>query len=115
MPPMDSRELASRVYALSGRAFELAKAVAAGDPPLDAADEARRVRLELMDLNDAIDAAADPTLRSARSEAVVDLNYVASGGTAPLSLRLAQVGPWAGHEREHSGPRDRPSDEDLED
>ncbi|MEX1169540.1 MAG: hypothetical protein WEE50_05295 [Chloroflexota bacterium] len=106
MPATDPRELASRVYALSGRAFELARAVASGDPPPDVADEARQVRIELMDLNDAIDALADPTLRSARSEAVVDLNYVMSGGAAPLSLRLAQVGPR---------PDDRRPEEDLED
>jgi len=91
LPPTDPGQLASRVYALSGRAFELAQDVARGEAPPDASDEARRVRVELLDLNDAIDAAADQTLRSARSEAIVDLNYVMSGGKAPYSLRLAQV------------------------
>jgi hypothetical protein len=91
LPPTYPGQLSSRVYALSGRAFELAQDVARGEAPPDGPDEARRLRVDLLDLNDAIDAAADPTLRSARSEAIVDLNYVMSDGKAPYSLRLAQV------------------------
>jgi hypothetical protein len=91
----DLLDLSELLYRLSDEALGLARQTAAatgdGQPVSDDDREsALALRRELVDLGSAIDAADDPTLRAVRSETFLDLNYVLSGGTAPLSLRLAQ-------------------------
>ncbi len=87
-PPGD--DLHARLYALSGRAFSLAQEIETS-PALAPArkEDAMALFQEVDALREAVRAHPDRSLSQAMSEAIVDITYVLSGGTAPLSMRLA--------------------------
>jgi hypothetical protein len=88
----DAADLTETIYELSDKAFGLARGVAGGEPlSPDGTRETLALREQLQCLGPAVRQAPDPTLRSALSEAIVDVTYALSGGTAPLSLRMAQL------------------------
>lgn len=83
-------DLHARLYALSGRAFALAQEIEAS-PALAPSrkEDAMALFQEIDALREAVRVNPDRSLSQAMSEAIVDITYVLSGGTAPLSMRLA--------------------------
>ena len=86
---------AARVRAISDEALVLARRAAAGTPAEDDTRRAAQLARELGDLRPVVDAASGHDadgLRVAFSEGFVDLDWVLSGGSTPLSIRMTVIG-----------------------